>query len=155
MQTLVLGIGNTLLADEGIGIHAIRHLQDFYADLPNVQYVDGGTLSFTLANTIEMADTLIVIDAAQLSAEAGTFKIFIANDMDKFLNSQRKLSVHEVGLIDLMTICRLVDHLPTRRALCAIQPQTIDWSEVPSAQVQAVLPQVCQQLVDLIKEWRK
>ena len=63
-QTLILGIGNTLLSDEGAGIHALNLFQLYHPDPPNLTYVDGGTLSFTLAAYIEDCDNLIVLDAA-------------------------------------------------------------------------------------------
>ena len=74
MSTLVLGIGNTLLTDEGIGVHASRFIHDSHPDLPDTDYLDGGTLSFTLAGPIEDADHLIVIDAAQINNTPGAIK---------------------------------------------------------------------------------
>jgi hydrogenase maturation protease len=64
-ETLILGIGNTLLTDEGAGIHALNHLQAEYPDIPNLTFLDGGTLSFTLATWIEDCTNLIVFDAAE------------------------------------------------------------------------------------------
>ena len=71
-NTLVLGIGNTLLSDEGLGIHLLNYLRSNYPEFPGVTYLDGGTLSFTLAPEIEDCDNLIVLDAAQLDAEPGS-----------------------------------------------------------------------------------
>jgi hydrogenase maturation protease len=153
MHTLVLGIGNTLLADEGVGVHAVHHLATYHDRLPDTEYLDGGTLSFTLAGPIEDADNLIVIDAAQLNAQPGTVRTFVGDDMDNFLNGQHKRSVHEVGLMDLMTIAKLADHLPRRRALIGIQPQKLDWGESPTEDVQAAIPQVCEKVVELIRKW--
>jgi len=154
MQTLVLGIGNTLLSDEGIGVHAIHYLQDNHSDLPNTNYIDGGTLSFTLAADIEEADHLIVIDAAQLHADPGTVKTFINDDMDRFLGQGNKRSVHEVGLLDLMHISRLTGHFPRQRALIGIQPQKLDWGESPTDAVSAAIPLACEQIVAQIRSWQ-
>lgn len=154
MKTLVLGIGNTLLTDEGVGIHAIRYLQEHYAGHPDTTYLDGGTLSFTLAGAIEDNEQLIVIDATELKADAGTVRTFIDADMDDFLGKHRKMSVHEVGLLDLMTIARLAQHYPRRRALIGIQPATVDWGEQPTQAVAAAVPAVCQQAIELIEQWR-
>ncbi len=153
-RTLVLGLGNTLLADEGIGIHALNALQSLYPDFANVEFLDGGTLSFTLAGPIEDADQLIVIDAAQLYAEPGTVQVFVDDDMDRYLGSNNKRSVHEVGLIDLMIIARLTDRLPQRRALIGIQPRDIDWGDHPSEPVAAAIPKVCDLARDLIRSWQ-
>ena len=153
MDTLVLGIGNTLLTDEGVGVHAIQYLKDHYANLPDTEYLDGGTLSFTLAIPVEQADRLIVIDATQLNDEPGTVRTFVGDDMDTFLNKQTKRSVHEVGLIDLVNIARLTEQLPHKRALIGIQPEIIDWGEFPSPAVQAAIPVAVRKTVQLIEEW--
>ena len=70
-HTLILGIGNTLLSDEGVGVHALRYLAEHHRLPPQVELLDGGTLSFTLAGPIARADGLIVVDAARLDAEPG------------------------------------------------------------------------------------
>lgn len=153
-RTLVLGIGNTLLGDEGVGVHAVHALEERLDSPPDVQFLDGGTLSFTLAGPIESTDQLIVIDAAQLNAAPGTVQVFEGEQMDRFLGSQRKRSVHEVGLIDLMTIAKLTDALPPRRALIAVQPEYLDWAETLTPAVAAAIPRVCDLGVDLIERWR-
>lgn len=155
MQTLVLGIGNTLLSDEGVGVHVIRYLQQHHADLPETDYIDGGTLSFTLAGLIERAHNLIVIDATQLHESAGTIRTFMGDEMDHFLSHNRKSSVHEVSLMDLLSIATLTEQLPPRRALVGIQPQNIDWGELPSSEVQAAIPQACARVVSLIEAWQQ
>lgn len=153
-KTLVLGIGNTLLQDEGAGIHVIRMLARQAAGRDDIELMDGGTLSFTLAGAIEDADQLIVIDAAQLGDAPGATRVFEGEHMDTFVGSNRKRSVHEVSLVDLLMIARLADHLPERRALIGIQPQHIDWGEHPSPAVAAALPQACSQALQLIEAWR-
>lgn len=150
---VVLGIGNTLLSDEGVGVHVVRALSPHLSDDDRVSLVDGGTLSFTLAAAIEDADQLIVVDASELKASPGTVKTFVGEDMDSFLGGTRR-SVHEVGLIDLLTIARLADRLPEKRALVGIQPECIDWGEQPSAAVAAAIPDACTRVQGLIEEWR-
>jgi len=73
-RTLVLGVGNILLADEGAGVHAMRYLEEHY-DLPNTTFLDAGTLSFSLAADIADADNMIVFDAAQLGTNPGDVKV--------------------------------------------------------------------------------
>lgn len=153
-KTLILGIGNVLLRDEGAGIHALRRLGEVLDGRADMELLDGGTLSFTLAGAIEDAERLIVIDAAQLDAVPGTTRVFIGEDMDRFVGGSRKRSVHEVGLIDLMSIARLADRLPAERALVGIQPQDLDWGEAPSPAVAAALPVACRQVLDLLETWQ-
>jgi hydrogenase maturation protease len=155
MNILLLGIGNTLLSDEGIGIHIVQALLDApEGPRAGVEYLDGGTLSFTLAGPIQDAGALIVVDAAQLNAMPGALQIFLGEDMDHFLNANRKSSVHEVGLTDLRAIAILAGHWPARRAMLAIQPQKLDWGEQPSEAVAAVIPLACQQINLLMDAWQ-
>ena len=154
MKTLVLGIGNTLLTDEGIGVHVLQALESELGHLPDVTLLDGGTLSFTLAGPIEEADALIVVDAAQIKTEPGGWALLKGEEMDAFLTSNRKASVHEVGLTDLRAIAMLAGHWPEKRAMLAIQPDVIDWGEFPTPAVAAAIPPACAAIQALIQEWR-
>ncbi len=75
--------------------------------------------------------------------------------MDDFLGSNRKRSVHEVGLLDLMAIAALAGHLPERRALIGIQPEFIGWRDTPSERVAQSIPAVCQRTLELVESWRR
>ena len=153
MKTTILGIGNTLLRDEGIGIHVLKALQARLPADDARSFVDGGTLSFTLAAEIEASDRLIVIDAAQLGEEPGTVRCFIDKEMDSFLGSCKR-SVHEVGLLDLFDIARLTQTLPGQRALVGIQPASVDWGEEPTEAVAAAIPVAVQKVCDLLELWK-
>ena len=153
-RTLILGIGNTLLGDEGAGVHALEHIRALLGDATDVDLLDGGTLAFTLLPTLEQYQRLIVIDAAQLEGPAGTVAAFESEDYDHFLGRPRR-SVHEVGLCDLMHMARLTDCLPERRALIGIQPEFIDWSETCSPPVDAALDEVAQIAVGYVRRWRE
>jgi hydrogenase maturation protease len=153
-NTLILGIGNTLLSDEGAGIHALNLLQSSHPDLQNLTYIDGGTLSFTLAAYIEDCDNLIVFDAAELKAPPGTVRTMAGGEMDAFLGAARR-SPHEVGLLDLFDIARLTESLPENRALIGIQPATIEWGMSPTPAVAKGLPRVVEQAVELLGQWTR
>jgi hydrogenase maturation protease len=152
-NTLVLGIGNTLLCDEGVGVHLLHYLRTNFPDLPGVTYLDGGTLSFSLAPDIEDCDNLVVLDAAQLDAEPGTVRLLIGADMDAFIGHGKR-SVHEVGLVDLMTIASLLNRLPARRALLGIQPAELGWGETTSAIVARAIPEAASQVAALLYKWQ-
>lgn len=152
-NVLVLGIGNSLLCDEGAGIHALRLLESSVAEIPGLVCVDGGTLSFTLAGYIEDCDHLIVFDAAEFGAEAGTVKTLVGDAMDGFLGAARR-SPHEVGLLDLFDIARLTGALPVNRALIGIQPANMDWNTRPSPAVERALPVAVEAARDLLQSWQ-
>ncbi len=151
-ETLILGIGNTLLSDEGAGIHALNILESKYSNISKLTFLDGGTLSFTLAAWIEDCNNLIVLDSAQLHSPAGTIKTFVNKEMDHFLGHTKR-SAHEVGLLDLMDISRITDHLPEKRALIGIQPEKIAWGMQPTDVVQQSLESAVNEASKLIKLW--
>lgn len=152
-ETLILGVGNTLLTDEGSGIHALSLFQSEYPDMPHLTCVDGGTLSFTLASWIEDCDNLIVFDAAELQQPAGTVCTLVGEDMDRFLGAAKR-SAHEVGLLDLFDIARLTYSLPLNRALIGIQPREFGWGTQPGEAVQRALPLAVNAARRLIECWR-
>jgi hydrogenase maturation protease len=153
LRTLILGIGNTLLSDEGVGVHVIRHLAAEHPDEPDLTFLDGGTLSFTLAGDIADHDFLIVVDAARLDAPPGTVRCFEDQQMDRYLG-RAQMSVHEVGLSDLMDMARLSDTLPRRRALVGIQPEILDLGDRPSPAVEPAVREAAQLVLDLARRWR-
>jgi hydrogenase maturation protease len=151
-NTLILGIGNTLLADEGVGVQMLDYLRGNTTWAERYSLVDGGTLSFTLAPLLEQAGRLVVIDAAQLDAPPGTVRVFEGADMDEY-SSRPGRSVHEVSLGDLLAITQLTETIPPLRALVAIQPETVAWGHTLSEPVQQALPRAAQVIERLLEGW--
>jgi hydrogenase maturation protease len=151
MKTLVLGVGNTLLADEGAGVYAMRFLKENYS-LPDTEFLDGGTLSFTLANAVAEATNLIIFDAAQLDANPGSVRVFEGAELDDFLLSGCR-SVHEVGFADLMDVTRLLEKMPDNYALIGIQPGYLGWDDRPGKAVRAAAPKAAALAADLFYKW--
>ncbi len=151
-RILVLGIGNTILSDEGVGVQVVRRLEECMSGA-GVRFLDGGTLSFTLAAEIESADGLIVVDAAQLAAPPGSVRVLAGADMDRFVGISKR-SVHEVGLIDLLDIARLTESLPPQRALVAIQPGKLDWGCELSPAVADAVPLAMHKVQLLLGAWQ-
>lgn len=154
MKTVVLGIGNTLLGDEGAGIHALKLLESRWdQSIAQVDFIDGGTLSFTLTELIQDADNLIIIDAAELSNDPGSVAVYENEAMDDFVTNGKCSSVHEVSISELMDIARLTESLPSRRALIGIQPRDVDWSHDPSPPVAKGIDLASQQAATLLEAW--
>jgi hydrogenase maturation protease len=149
---LILGIGNTLLTDEGIGVHVVEQLRPQLESVPAIELLDGGTLSFTLAEPIARADGLIVVDAARMGCPPGTVKVFRNAEMDRYLAGNRQ-SVHEVSLTDLLDIARLSEQLPQQYCLVGIEPSCMDWGDLPSPELLPVMDQAVQAVLTILGEW--
>jgi hydrogenase maturation protease len=150
--TLVLGVGNTILTDEGVGPWVVERLQALNPEAPGVTWMDGGTLSFSIASSVEDAEHLIVVDATELNAAPGTVRVFVDEEMDKMLGGHGR-SIHEVGLMDLMNMARITGRLPLRRALVGIQPGTVDWGTEPTPAVGAAMAETARAVAQLIEAW--
>lgn len=151
-NTLVLGIGNTLLTDEGVGVHVINRLARDYPNMPQVTFLDGGTLSFTLAGEVASHNRLIVVDAVRTGSPPGSVVCYQGTEMERYLRGSRK-SVHEVGLADLLDMTRLTEQYPGRTALVGIEPFEIGWGEQLSPVVAQALPSAAAGVMALIDEW--
>jgi len=149
---LIIGFGNALLSDDGAGVRVLQRLRFELAD-SNANFVDGGTLSFSLLPYMQGTESLLVIDAANLNATSGSIELFEGGEMDRFLATARRRTVHEIGLIDLLDMARLQDCLPARRALLCIQPARIDWSEALSTPVLRALPDAIRVARALLRRW--
>ncbi|HXQ30666.1 MAG TPA: HyaD/HybD family hydrogenase maturation endopeptidase [Steroidobacteraceae bacterium] len=152
-RMLVLGVGNSLLTDDGAGVHAAVLLNEHVGHPPDLTILDAGTLGFSLLSALGDADALIAFDAARTGGEPGDISIHEGVDFDRFVRRAGR-SVHEVGLADLLDMARLSGHLPERRVLIGIEPQRVDWGLVPTPQVAAALPQCVAVALDLIEHWR-
>ena len=148
----VVGIGNSLLTDDGAGIHALaRFTQDNTID--DIVCLDGGTVGLALLDRLENLDGLVALDAMILRKSPGTVTVLQGEDMDAHLRRQRG-SVHEVGLSDLLDAMRLRGQLPERRALIGIEPANMDWGTEPTPSVAAALPDAADRARELVREWR-
>lgn len=122
-KIIVLGVGNTLLKDEGIGVKVIEVLEREY-DFPDaVQLVDGGTQGLWLMSTIQQARHLIVIDAVLGGGPAGSIYRLERNDLPKGLRA--KQSSHDSDLIEALNSCSLIGIEPETVVVIGIEPQDI------------------------------
>jgi len=152
---LVLGLGNTLLADDGVGIHIIRSLALDPMTPPCMRLIDGGTLGFRLLDQISQAVAILIIDAAQLGCAPGTVRLLDCNELARHVGQTGRISAHEAGLADLLTLARLEGFAPRYLALLGIQPQTVDWGVSLSPAVASAATAACQLAVRTALSWGK
>lgn len=152
---LLLGMGNILLSDDGIGVHVIRSLETLQNQgrlTPSAMLRDGGTMGLSLLNEFRDADALIAVDAMRMGAAAGTVRVFRGAEMDRQLGGT-KCSAHEVALADLMGAAHLSGCAPERRALVAIQPASTEWGLNPTEAVRVAIPLACRSVLSIVEEW--
>ncbi len=141
-KILVLGIGNYLMGDEGVGVHLAEGLQR--QGLPGADIVDGGTGGFHLLDYFESYDTVILADATLDNTPAGTIRLLkprFAKDFPK------AMSTHDIGLKDMVSALQLMDKMPTIH-LFTVSIESLQQQGITlTAGVAAILPA----LMDAIK----
>lgn len=152
---VVLGLGNVLMGDDGAGVHTVERLR-CESDLPErASLIDGGTLSFSLLETLESAHGLIVVDAMQLDSAPGTVRTFVDDELDEFLGAAAQRSIHDVNLGDLLRMCALRGTLPAHRALVGIQPERIEWNDGPGPAVSEGIERACEAVNLMLEAWTR
>jgi hydrogenase maturation protease len=124
MAILVLGIGNALMNDDALGVIAIAQLQERYHFPAGVSVVDGGTLGLDLLPLLEGVRKLLIIDAIDMSAAPGELFRLEGEDVPRAFAS--KLSVHQMGVQDLLAVAELQGHVPEELVVWGIQPGSIE-----------------------------
>lgn len=149
-RIVVLGLGNLIRSDDGVGIHAIRQLIGDSRVPEDVVLLDGGTLGLELLPAIENATHLLAIDAVNTGAAAGTVVSFDMSEMEPLPGTP---SVHQIGFADLLAVLRLLEKFPQQMILLGVQPQETGWGIRLSNAVQAALPELVDAAIDRLREW--
>ena len=148
-KTLILGVGNLLLSDEGVGLRVVERLAMSY-DLPEgVRILDGGTLGLDLLYYLEGVENLLIVDAVEMGKEPGTLLRLEGDEVPSFLSI--KMSPHQIGIPDMLFAARLKDLYPRNVVLWGVQPAVLDTglelSPPVAAQVNVLVDKVVEQLV--------
>jgi hydrogenase maturation protease len=122
-QILVLGVGNILLTDEGVGIRVIERIQERFAFPDNVSVLDGGVLGLSLLGVISEADHLIVVDAVRNGKEPGSLYRLQGDQVPKRILA--KNSLHQVDFLETLTSCQALDRIP-ETVILGVEPLDIE-----------------------------
>ncbi len=137
-KILVLGVGNLLMGDEGVGVHVVRKLMEM--DLPpNVEVVDGGTAAFDLIPYLENVQKLIIVDAVQ--AGEGVGSIYRLRLEDLFQKSPNSISLHQITLQEVLKVAGLLDIEP-ETIIIGIEPKQIRCKDELSPELKEAIPTV-------------
>ena len=142
--TLVIGLGNPLMGDDGVGLVVLEQLaaQTF---APPVEFVDGGTWGLALLPDVERAGALLLIDAVHGGGAPGTIYALGAQDIPRFLGA--KLSPHQVDVRELLALAELRGALPSDLQVVGVQPASTAYGEglspAAAAAVDALVAAAC------------
>jgi hydrogenase maturation protease len=149
--TLVLGIGNLVMGDDGIGVRVVQELATRYRFPSGVTILDGGTLGLDLLPHLEGVDRLLIIDAVATGGEPGTLVRLTGEEIPVVFAT--KLSPHQMGLQDLLAVARLLGHEPREMVLWGVQPATIEMAMELSPAVAAQFEPLIGQSVAELRRW--
>lgn len=151
-QITILGIGNTLYTDEGLGVHALAALQEKYGMDQQVQLVDGSTDGMSLLGPVEDTDYLIVIDAINAGKEGGHIIELHGNDIPAYYGI--KMSIHQLGFQEVLLAAKLRERYPKNIVMIGMQPTSLELgiglSETNEAQLSEMFKLVEQQ----VNKWK-
>lgn len=147
-STVVLGLGNPLMADEGIGVRLVVRLSRLAAERPDAEFIDAGTGGLAVLHHIQGRRKAVFVDCAYMGEEPGTIRRFTPEEVrsDKALAHQ---SLHEADLLRILEMARQLGQAPDEVVIFGIQPQRIE----PAMELSPVLEdRMDEYLAVLLKE---
>jgi hydrogenase maturation protease len=137
-RIVLLGVGNIIMGDEGIGVRCVERLEASGKLAPNVAVVDGGTSTHELLGDIEDVDVLVIVDAAVTGGDPGSL---IRLEGDRIPHAfSNKMSPHQHGINDLLASLQLLDRAPKRVIVHGMMPAVLELGMELSPQIEAAMP---------------
>ncbi len=149
-QIAVMGIGNILMQDEGIGVHIIKELEKYDFN-PHIALIDGGNMGMDLLPFFDEYNRMIIVDAVDFEKEPG-FIDTIEND-DILTLFTTKMSLHHLGLKDVLSYAKLLDQTPEDLCLIGIQPHKVEMEIELSQIVNSRIPELVTLVLQKLKIW--
>lgn len=147
---VVMGVGNILLRDEGVGVRALQRLEAEYDFAANVELVDGGVQALNLLAVLDRADKLILLDAVRGGAQPGGLHVFDWDEIPPRINY--KDSIHQVDFVETMSVMAFAGN-PPQTTVVGVEPLSIeDWDLELSPPVAASLDQVVEATLKLLDQ---
>ena len=145
-DTLIVGLGNPLRGDDGVGVRVIQTLMA--EALPEgVEAVEGGTQGLGLVSLMEGWRRVILVDAANVGQPPGGFVRFTPQEA-RLLGGDQRLSIHNAGLRDALLLAETLELLPDEIIIYGMQPANLDWDDNLSPQVEAKMPELVRAILD-------
>lgn len=142
----LLGLGNLLLKDEGVGVHIIQSVEKKYKFFPPISIIDGATSGTDLLPVFEQNQKIIIVDAVNFEQKPGYIKLLYNDEILQQFST--KLTMHHIGLADVLSSSKLLDYNPDEICLVGIQPDIID----TGLELSEVLNSHFQEIEDVVLE---
>lgn len=147
----IIGIGNTLYTDEGVGVHIIPYLEEALSGFNNVEMIEGATDGMRLLEPVEEADYLIIIDAINAGKPGGELITIRQEEIPRYYGV--KMSVHQVGFQEVLFAADLRGRLPEEMVMFGVQPDSLDLNIGLSDKVKGKLPELVASVVQQVQQW--
>lgn len=147
----IAGIGNFILRDEGFGVHVVHYLQENYDFPENVDIQDVGTAGIYMAPFLEECDPIFVVDVVDIEGEPGSFHYFELQDV-KAGNIHMRMSPHQIGLLEIIEVCKLRDSAPEHVEFYTVIPKELTESVELSEEVEQRKIEVSQMILKRLDE---
>jgi len=147
---LVLGLGNPLCQDDGVGVMAVTRLLDRWSPGPGVKMMEGGTLGLWLLPLLESYRTVLLVDAIRAEGEPGTLVRIEGEEVARA--AAHRLSVHQVGVGDLMDAAQLRGTLPPKLTLLGVVPEAVKLGLGLTTRVERALPLLMDRVLEACAE---
>lgn len=142
---LVIGIGNPIMSDDGIGVQAVRYLEGRLPD--NVELMEGSVYCADLLPFLENRRKVVFIDGIDAGSEPGTLFRFSPDEVRK-QKGEEPVSLHDFGIYELITAAKLLDQCPEDMTLIAVQVKNVEIGEELSQEVREAIPRIHRLLLD-------
>jgi hydrogenase maturation protease len=140
VRTVILGIGNTILSDEGVGVHAALALRERYELPQGVEVIDGGTAGMELLDPLTGVDLLLVLDAVKTGQPPGSIVVLAGREVPVFFRS--KLSPHQVSICDVLASLEFAGSPPGDLVLIGVEPKSLELGLELTPEIAAQVPEM-------------
>ena len=148
---VVLGVGNILLTDEGLGVHVVEDLKANYNFTPQISLIDGGTMGMELLTYMRGMKKILLVDAVNGGEAPGTIYEFPHRELEQYFTDH--ISVHEVGMQDILRI-RAIQENPLEDAIViGVEPESLEVGFEPSEPVPHALLEVNDRVLRILRDW--
>ena len=140
VRTAIVGVGNLLMGDEGIGVHIVEKLKSAPMP-PDVVVVEGGTHFWGDEEILNGAEKLVIVDAVLGGGAPGTIYRFSLDELEDETDGV-KLSCHDLGLVEKLRVTELAGLSPDQIVIIGIEPAKVEWSEALSKEIEEKIPEI-------------